>query len=231
MRSPAKSDVFLPLALLALSAIPVAAGVVRLAKLAAGNSGAAADARFFAAPAPVVLHVFTVTAFCALGALQFAPGFRRRHRGWHRAAGRLLIPCGLAAALTGLWMTQFYPNAVNGGDLLHGTRLVVGAGMVACLVAAVSAIRRRDFTAHGQWMIRAYALGQGAGTQALTGLPWALLVGVPGVTTNALLMGGSWILNIILAEWIIRRWLPGPGRRRSGVAADADLRPAQGEGR
>jgi hypothetical protein len=31
--------------------------------------------------------------------------FLRRMIGLHHAAGRLLVPCGLAAALSGLWMT------------------------------------------------------------------------------------------------------------------------------
>ena len=119
--------------------------------------------------------------------------------------GRLVAPCGLMAALTGLWMTQFYPNVDNAGDVLYGLRLVVGSAMAVSILLALAARRRGDFSRHGAWMIRGYALGQGAGTQALTGLPWALLLGRPGVTANAVLMGGSWLINIALAEWIIRR--------------------------
>jgi uncharacterized membrane protein len=205
MTSRAKSEMLTPALLVALSAIPVAAGLARLTKLAAAGPGAAADARFLASPAPVVLHIVTVTAFCVLGAFQFAPSLRRGRGGWHAAAGRVLAPCGLVAALSGLWMTQFYPNAPNGGDLLYGMRLAVGCAMAASILLALDAIRRRDFSRHGAWMIRAYAIGQGAGTQALTGLPWALLVGTPGVTTNALLMGAGWLINIVFAEAVIYR--------------------------
>jgi hypothetical protein len=34
-----------------------------------------------------------------------APAFRRRRPGWHRAAGRLLVACGVLVGLSGLWMT------------------------------------------------------------------------------------------------------------------------------
>ena len=87
-----------PAALILLSAIPLAAGAVRLDELAGGAEITPANARFFAAPLPVVLHIVCASLYCLLGAFQFAPGFRRRRPGWHRAAGRLLVPCGLLVA-------------------------------------------------------------------------------------------------------------------------------------
>lgn len=54
-------------------------------------------------------------------------------------------------------------------------------------------------------MTRAYAIGLGAGTQALTHLPWFLFVGSkPGELPRGLLMGAGWVINITVAEWIIR---------------------------
>jgi hypothetical protein len=64
-------------------------------------------------------------------------------------------------------------------------------------------------------MIRAYAIGLGAGTQAFTHLPWLLLVGQPGVGTRAILMDAGWVINLVFAEWIIRR----RPRRRSPAPA------------
>src|SRR5688500_15549604 len=110
MKSAGRCDSLVPAALLALSVVSVVAGIVRLAGLSGGAEITPENARFFAAPLPVVLHILTVIPFCIVGAFQFAPGFRRRNRGWHRAAGKLLAPCGLVAAFSGLWMTQFYPT-------------------------------------------------------------------------------------------------------------------------
>jgi uncharacterized membrane protein len=195
----------IPVGLILLSLVPAAAGTARLAELAGGAKLTAANARFVAAPVPVVLHLLSVIPFTILGALQFAPSFRRRHRGWHRAAGRFLIPLGLTAALTGLWMTLFYPWPAGDGAALYATRLVFGSAMVLSIVLAVDAIRRRDFVAHGAWMTRAYAIGMGAGTQVLTHLPYFLLVGKPDVRARAVLMGAGWVINVIIAEWVVRR--------------------------
>jgi hypothetical protein len=60
-------------------------------------------------------------------------------------------------------------------------------------------------------MIRAYAIGLGAGTQVLTHLPWFLLAeGKPGEGPRAVMMGAGWLINVIVAEWIIRRRVARP---------------------
>lgn len=217
MLSSSKADRFIPAGLIALSFIPMVAGMVRVAQLAGGAEVTADNARFFASPWPVVLHIVSVVIYSVLGAFQFSPGFRRRNPDWHRTAGRILIPCGLVAALTGLWMAQFYRIGNPGGPLpadfegpaLYVIRLVVGSMMALFLCLGVAAIRRRDFPRHGAWMLRAYALGLGAGTQAFTHLPWFLFPGLRGELARTLFMGAGWVINAAVAEWIIAR-----GRRR-----------------
>jgi len=200
----------IPALLILLSLVPAFVGTLRLAQLAGGAAVTPENARFFATPLPVVLHILAVIPYSIVGAFQFAPGFRRRNRGWHRAAGRVLVVLGLVAAVTGLWMAHFYPWPEGDGELLYVIRLVFGAAMAASIVLAVGAVRRRDFASHGAWMMRGYAIGLGAGTQVLTHLPWFVLVeGRPGELPRALMMGAGWVINLAVAEWIIRR-----GRRR-----------------
>lgn len=206
-----------PAALLLLSAVPVAAGAFRFAELTGGTDVTAANARFFASPLPVVLHIVSASLYSILGAFQFAPGFRRRRPGWHRTAGRSLVPSGLVAALSGLWMTHFYPWPDYDGELLYALRLLFGSAMVLSLILGVAAVRRRDFAYHGAWMIRAYAIGLGAGTQVLTHLPWFLFPSVQGELTRALCMGAGWVVNLAVAEWMIRKRLARP--RRTPLAA------------
>lgn len=109
MTASARQTWLVPAGLVLLSVVPVAAGGARLVELSNGAAVTPDNARCFAAPAPV-LHIVSATVDSVLGAFQFARGFRRRRRGWHRAAGRVLVVCGLIAALSGLWMTQFYPR-------------------------------------------------------------------------------------------------------------------------
>lgn len=191
-----------PALLLALGIVPSAAGVLRLAGLVTGQP-TAADARFFDAPLPIALHILAVVPFAVLGALQFAPALRRRP--WHRVAGAVLVPSGLVAALTGLWMAQFYHWPPNDGEAVYLMRLVAGTAMTFSIGRGVLAIADRDYAAHGAWMMRGYALGMGAGTQVLTHLPWFLLVGTPGDVSRAVMMGLGWIINVVVAEYVIRK--------------------------
>ncbi len=200
-----KSDWMVPAALIALSLVPSIAGTVRLAELSRGAEITAQNARFFAAPFPIGLHILSVVVFSMVGAFQFSEGFRRRYRNWHRKAGRLLVASGLLAALSGLWMTQWYPWPAGDGWMVYVGRVVFGLAMVACILLSIDAIRRRAYQAHGDWMMRAYAIGLGAGTQVLTHLPWFLLVDHwPGETARGIFMGAGWVINVMVAEWIIR---------------------------
>ncbi len=115
------------------------------------------------------------------------------------------MPAGLVAALTGLWMAQFYVLPATDGTALYLTRLVVGGWMVFALCRGWAAIRQRDISTHQDWMLRGYAIGMGAGTQVLTNVPYFLTLGEPDTATRAVLMGLGWALNFALAEWIIAR--------------------------
>lgn len=191
-----------PTLLILLSIVPVASGIFRLVTLATGRVSPD-SARFFDNPLPIALHVIAVVPYSLLGALQFAPGFRKTR--WHRQAGKVLVPLGLMAALTGLWATLVYPWPAHDGVVLYVTRLIVGLAMTVALVMGVKAIRDRDFAAHGDWMTRAYALGIGAGTQVITHLPWMLTVGMPHGAARAFAMVSAWVINVAVAEYVIRK--------------------------
>lgn len=191
-----------PAALILLSLIPVIAGAARLTELTGGAAITPQNARFFASPAPVVIHIVSVTIYSLLGAFQFVPALRGR-RAWHRTAGSVLIPAGLVAALSGLWMSAFYP--LPDGDTDVPIRLFFGSAMLFSIILGLLAIRRRDFVRHGAWMTRGYAIGVAAGTQALVILPWMLLVGTPDELTRALLMAAAWVINLAVAEFVIYR--------------------------
>ncbi|WP_437288239.1 DUF2306 domain-containing protein [Sorangium sp. So ce406] len=201
----ARRDWLVPASLIGLSAVPVAAGAFRMIELSAGGEVTPDNARFFAAPLPIVLHILSVSVFAVLGALQFSSGFRRRRPRWHRAAGWVVVPSGIVAAASGLWMQARYELPEGDGDALAVLRLLFGSAMLTSLLLGVVSLWRRDFVRHGAWMLRGYAIGLGAGTQVLTHLPWVLLAGQPNEGVRALLMGAGWVINVAVAEWIIHR--------------------------
>jgi uncharacterized membrane protein len=188
-----------------LSFIPLAAGAFRLTQLAGSAVITPDNARFFASPVPVMIHIVSATIYAILGAFQFANSFRRRWPGWHRLAGRVVVVGGLLVGLSGLWMTIFYPSPAGDGDLLYGLRLLFGSGMVLSIVLGFTSIRRGDVIGHRAWMMRGYAIGLGAGTQALTLLVGGLILGTSDEFSHALLMGAGWVINLAVAEWVIRK--------------------------
>jgi uncharacterized membrane protein YozB (DUF420 family) len=192
-----------------LSFVPVVAGVVRLLGMASDGDVTTENARFIAMPAPVALHIVCASLFCVLGALQFDSALRQSFPLLHRIAGRVAAPCGIVASLTGLWMTAAYaiPPELQ-GPLLYGVRLVVGLAMTLAVIVSVRAVLQRRIAQHKAWMVRAYALGQGAGTQVLILLPVTLLAGAPTFIFRDVLMASAWGLNMAFAEWVIRSRLP-----------------------
>ena len=215
---------WLIIGLILLSAIPLAGGAFRLNQLASGAEITPDNARFFASPLPVVLHIVGAGIYALLGAFQFVSRLWRRGTGWHRNVGRwLLVPCGLIVGLSGVWMTLFYPGTNStdgiGALLLYALRLLFGLGMVFSIVYGFIAIRRGDMIRHRAWMTRAYAIGLGAGTQVLTLAAGEMIGGPPNELNYALLMGAGWMINVAVAEWAIRRKPGNRARKASPVVS------------
>lgn len=215
-RSPGRRRTWsVPAALIALGLVPVVAGSARLVEMSGGAAVLPDPPHSVAAPVPLVVHIVSAVVFTVVGALQFTPGSRGRRPGWHRITGRLAAPAGLVAALSGLWLTLVIIEADS--SLLTMFRASAGTAMGVAVVLGVAAILRRDVARHRAWMMRGYAIGLGAGTQAFTAGFWEVAVGEPGETTAALLMAAGWAINLAVAEWLIRR--RPPGRRPVGPAA------------
>jgi hypothetical protein len=216
--------VWLVIGLILLSAIPLAGGIFRLNQLASGAEITPENARFFASPLPVVLHIVGALVYAFLGAFQFVSRLWQRGVGWHRWVGRLLlVPCGLIVGLSGVWMTLFYPGTNStdgiGALLLYALRLLFGSGMVFAILYGFIAIRRGDMIRHRAWITRAYAIGLGAGTQALTLAAGEMIGGPPNELEHALLMGAAWVINLVVAEWALNRRPRNRARKAAAVVS------------
>lgn len=190
--------------LLVLSAVPMIAGISRLLSLSTGRFTLDGHERFAADPWTAALHVIGATAFATLGAFQFVPSLRRG--AWHRIAGRVLSALGLGGAIAGTVMALRWAPKAFDSAALNAVRMVVAIAMVLFIVFGVVAARRRDFEAHGAWMLRAYALFLGAGTQVFTAGFTALPFMQPHMSEGlaAVSMAAGWIINALVAEWMLR---------------------------
>jgi hypothetical protein len=217
----AKGIWLIPAGLILLSLIPIITGSLRLTQLGGGPALMPEAARFTGFPLPVILHIVAGILFSIGGAFQFLPGLRRGRRSWHRMAGRVLIPAGFVLALAGLWMASFTVLPAGDGPALRVIRLVFGTYMIVSLTLAVRAIIRRKFVEHGAWMTRAYALGVAAGTQAIFLIPGSIIFGSTHELSRAVAMAAAWLVNLGVAELVIRR----RARRRMLSAGPVRLIP------
>ena len=200
----ARSTGWVPFALVALVVVPAIAGTLRLVELAGGPVLIPANPRMTASPVPVIVHIVSAVTYAILGAFQFSAALRRRRPRWHRTAGRVLVILGLAVAFSALWMTQFYPRQPGTGALAYVFRLAFGCGMAASIMLGFTAIRRGDVARHRAWMTRAYALALGAGTQVFTKGIGGAVFGT-GALSADLSLGAGWVINLAIAEYVIRR--------------------------
>lgn len=192
------------LALLILSFVPSIGGSFRLVEMGLDQPFLPENPRLEASPVPIVIHIVGSVLFSLLGIFQFLPSMRKAYPKWHRISGRVFIVAGVIAGITGLWMTHFYEFSEQlQGNLLYWVRIVVGTAMITgILLGFISAIEK-NFREHQAWMMRSYALGQGAGMQVFTGILWFIFAQEATGLTRDILMTSSWIINIAIAEWII----------------------------
>jgi hypothetical protein len=210
---PSILHVACPHRLILLSLLPIVGGAARLTQLTAGAEITPQNQRFFDTPVPVYIHIVTVTVYVLLGAFQFVPALRVH--AWHRRAGRISAVSGLLAASSGLWLAVTYFLA-KAGPVLLGVRLVIGLSMVVSIALGLSVIvRSRDIIRHGAWMTRAYAIGAAAGTEAALSIAPEVLAGPSEGARQIGLTTAAWVINLAVAEWVIRRRgrLPRPLRK------------------
>lgn len=197
-------DWFVVLGLLLLAVIPIVGGALRISKLSAGDVSIE-NARFLASPISTFIHIISAILYSLLGALQFSKSARRKWPHWHKKTGKALVAIATLVAVTGIWMTWNYPVANHDSSLVFIARLVVGFLMLSFIALGTQAIRIRNFNAHGNWMIRAYALAMGAGTHVFTHIPSMIFPSLQGETNRTIAMISGWVINIAVAEWIILR--------------------------
>lgn len=196
----------LPALALLACLIPTGGAIYRAAMILAEGDYAFRLAPDHVDAAPLLVHALASVGFITLGAVQILPGARRANMRWHRAAGRYAFGAGLLGALSGVWMTLLHPGIAT--EALYWARLVFGLGWALALVMALRAVLRRDLARHRAFMIRAFAIAINAGTLPFLFLPAYLILGDQGPDFEDNFQIFGWLVNLAVAEWIIRRPAP-----------------------
>ncbi|MEQ8735241.1 MAG: DUF2306 domain-containing protein [Rhodospirillaceae bacterium] len=214
--------------ILIYSFIPAFGGLFRILELTGGPAIAPENPRALAAPLPIVLHILSSSLFCLLGAVQFLPSIKRHRPATHRAMGRVTAIAGCASAATGVWMTHYYafPGELQ-GNMLYWARITLGLLMFGLIGWAVIAIMSGNIFQHSASMVRAYAIGQGASTQTFLGIGWIIVAGTePLGPLRDGMMVSAWVLNLLVAEYLIGKFLP---PKKLAIAGSETCRPHQND--
>ena len=151
-------------------------------------------------PVGALLHMVCSPVALVVGALQVNRAIRTRHLLLHRWLGRLYVLAVVLGGTSGLSMAleaQGGPVSAWGFGLAAMLWLCsTGAGFLA--------MRRGDRTAHRDWMLRSYALTMASITLRLY-IPASLMAGLPFEDAYRAIAWLSWVPNLLVAEWLIRR--------------------------
>jgi hypothetical protein len=183
----------------------------------------------------MLLHIAGGIVAITVGLFQFVASLRDAYPTVHRSMGYLYLSAVLLAGCAGLWLSPDTPVfAADGLTDLTAIDLsvlglspsflgysassrfspnqlflvMVGFGTLALawLLTAALALaraRQRRFDEHRAWMMRSYSLTFAAATVRLAGFPILVLTRDPIVAITCTFW--SWILNLVVAEWFIRR--------------------------
>jgi Predicted membrane protein (DUF2306) len=195
--------VTLVLTLLFATFIPIASAILRMYQIPTGQLPSDAI-KFAAVPWSLFFHSLGGMAFGLLGPVQFAGAIKRRFGKLHRISGRIFVLAGMMLGLSALRLLIKFPDASTW--VLVSARATAGLALIAALTLALIAITHRDIAKHQTWMIRAYAIGMGPATISFIQLPIFLITGKPveGYLADSLFVL-SWVINLSIAEWVIRR--------------------------
>ena len=150
------------------------------------------------------MHVVGGATFGVLGPIQFSRVLMCKYGFLHRFMGRVFVAAGLMISLSSLGLLWHFPGTYS--VAVSSGRLLFGVALGAALAIAMHAIRKRDFTRHRNWMIRAYAIGIGATVVSMFFFPIYVITGEPpmGLAADFVFLG-SWTACIVFAEGLVRK--------------------------
>lgn len=145
-------------------------------------------------------HIIGGPVALALIPFQFWTGLRRRAPRVHRTLGYITFTAIVIGGLSALALLPKFlgtPMAALGFATL-------GTLWIGSAVRAVLAARARDFETHRRWMLRTAAFCFAAVTLRLI-MPFLMAGGMTITETYSVTAWASWIPNLILVEWWLRR--------------------------
>lgn len=132
-----------------------------------------------------------------LGATQFSTSLRRRNPRIHRLFGKLYIIGTVILAPVAVWMAF-----INSPWFLIVFTCVQASTLLLFTFAAYACVRRREFSAHREWMVRSYGI-------LLIFLEGRVLMAIPalergGMDSIVLVNWACMVITLVVVEYFLR---------------------------
>ena len=154
---------------------------------------------FLARPWGIYPHAFFGMLALALGPFQFRNSLLQRRPEWHRRIGTVYVCAALLTGLSGVYMSLFS----FGGITTHLGFGVLGLVLFVSTAIAYRLVRRKQWAAHREWMIRSFSLLFAAVTLRLL-LPLLQIAMGEFEPAYVLVSWLCWVPNLVAAELYVR---------------------------
>ncbi|PBQ32359.1 hypothetical protein CNR22_11450 [Sphingobacteriaceae bacterium] len=154
------------------------------------------------------LHIFLSIFALIAGFTQFSVYVLKKHKRLHRLMGYIYVTdVLLLAGPAGLVMSFF----ANGTALAKTSFVLLSVLWILFTTIALIKVKRQEFKAHQNWMIRSYALTLSAISLRLYAVLFPKFFHINAFDQYALMAWLSWTINLLIAEYIIYKKRNGQG--------------------
>ena len=146
-------------------------------------------------------HVLVAGLILLIGFFQLHPTWGQRWKKLHRSLGYIYVMGILFFSAPGGLVMSFF---INRGPWVLTSFIVQACLWFYCTAMAFDHIRKKDITAHREWMWRSFALTFAAITLRIYIFVASYFVDLKTPTAYATIAWLSWLLNIIVIEFYLR---------------------------
>jgi uncharacterized membrane protein len=146
------------------------------------------------------IHIIFGTLALVLGPLQFNNKLRQKKKNLHRNIGKIYVGSIFVAFIAGLYLAYYGTGGIMG---VIGFYTLEFAWLITTLVGFLK-IRKKDIKGHQEWMLRSYAVTLTFVSFRIWSIPAMVIEGKPGVLFGLTIIF-SWVVNLLIAEWILVR--------------------------
>jgi len=148
------------------------------------------------------IHVYASMWVLLAGFTQFSRSLQNRYPRLHRGMGYIYVVDVLFITGPAGLLMGFY---ANGGLSSRIAFVLLAVLWIYFTAMALIKARQKDFTAHRNYMIRSYALTLSAITLRAWKYAITNTVELPPMDVYRVVAWAGWGLNLLVAEWLIRR--------------------------